>query len=130
MPKITSFSQLDPNGYYTYADYVTWQFQERVELIKGKLFKMSPSPKRYHQGISRNLLVHIAGHLDGKKCKIYNAPFDVVLSQDAHSTVVQPDICAICDTTILTDKGCSGAPELIIEILSPGNSRKGEKRKI
>ena len=129
MSKITSLSQLDPNGYYTYADYITWQFQERVELFKGMIVKMSPAPNRKHQHISGNIFFMLKGFLKEGDCKVYDAPFDVVLSKQDQSTVVQPDICVICDASKLTEQGCTGAPELIIEILSPGNSRKEKKEK-
>jgi Uma2 family endonuclease len=126
---ITSLSQLDLNKKYTYADYLTWQFKERVELIKGRIFKMSPAPNRKHQGVSRNILVDISVYLKNQSCQVYDAPFDVVLTKDGMNTVVQPDICVICDSSKLTEQGCTGAPDLIIEILSPGNSRKEKKEK-
>lgn len=115
---------------YTYADYLKWKFEERLELIKGKVFKMSPAPSKAHQAVCRNLLVVMATFLKKKKCQIFSAPFDVRLpvknkSKDNEiSTVVQPDICVICDESKLDERGCCGAPDLIIEILSPGNSKK------
>ena len=128
---ITDIEQLDLEGSYTYADYLRWQFQERVELIKGKIFKMSPAPSRKHQDISRNIMREMDGFFLKKKCKLYFAPFDVRLINFKKSTednqiisVVQPDLCVICDEANLDDKGCIGAPDLIIEILSPGNSKK------
>jgi len=126
---ITSLDQLDLNKKYTYADYLTWQFKERVELIKGRIFKMAPAPNRRHQEISFILERLIDRFLKGRKCKIYHAPFDVQLIKDGDNTVVQPDICVICDLDKLTEQGCKGAPNLIIEILSPGNSRKELKEK-
>lgn len=129
---ITSIDQLSPDGVYTYADYLTWQFEERVELIKGKLFRMSPAPNRRHQRIAGDLHRNIATYLVGNPCQVYFAPFDVRLLDSKKSkkankdiySVVQPDICVICDTSKLDDRGCIGAPDWIIEILSPGNSRK------
>ena len=128
---ITNIDQLDLEGSYTYADYLIWQFQERVELIKGKIFKMSPAPSRKHQDISRNIMREMDGFFLKKQCKLYFAPFDVRLINFKKSTednqiisVVQPDLCVICDEEKLDDKGCIGAPDLIIEILSPGNSKK------
>ena len=132
---ITSLDQLDLNGTYSYADYLKWQFEERVELIKGKLFKMSPAPSRKHQGISSILLSRIFQFLDIKRCRVYAAPFDVRLTPRRNSkttkihTVVQPDICVFCGMTNLDDKGAIGAPDWIIEILSPGNSRTEMKNK-
>jgi len=132
MAKITELSQLDMNGTYSYADYLTWQLQETVELIKGKIMAMSPAPNVRHQSISRNILVDIANFLHKKPCKVFHAPFDVKLydrrkslltDQEAFS-VVQPDLCVICDPGKLTQQGCDGAPDWIIEVLSPGNSKK------
>jgi Uma2 family endonuclease len=132
MPKITQLSQLDLTKTYSYADYLTWQFDEAVELIKGKIMLMSPAPNVEHQRIERKLLVAIDWHLKGKKCEIFPAPFDVRLydrkkslltSKDIH-TVVQPDLCVMCNPDILDKQGCNGAPDWIIEILSKGNSKQ------
>lgn len=129
-----TFDQLDLNGTYTYADYLKWTFDERLEIIKGKIFPMS-APARIHQRISSNLFGEIYLYLRNKKCEAYSAPFDVRLtplkrnkSNKVH-TVVQPDICVICDLDKLDDKGCVGAPDLMIEILSPGNTRKEMREK-
>ena len=115
-------------GMYSYADYLKWRIEERLELIKGKIFKMS-APQRLHQKISRNIFVPIANFLLKKSCEVYSAPFDVRLpvqnkkKDNEVTTVVQPDICVICDPAKLDAKGCCGAPDLVVEILSPGNSR-------
>jgi Uma2 family endonuclease len=132
-PVITDPSQLDPEGFYTYADYLLWRFQERVELIRGKLFRMSPAPGRLHQEISTQLTRHLANFFAENPCRVYAAPFDVRLPVNRKSgqdtTVVQPDLCVVCDPSKLDERGCAGAPDLVIEILSPGNSQKemGEK---
>ena len=76
---ITSISQLDLNKKYTYADYLTWQFDEMVELIKGRIFRMSPAPKRLHQEFSGNVFSEFHNYLKIKPCKVYEAPFDVRL---------------------------------------------------
>jgi len=128
LPKIvTQFSDLDPEGYYTYADYLLWQFQERVELIKGRIFKMSPAPNQAHQRTSWELSRQVAIFFYKKSCRAYAAPFDVRLpvkdKKGRNSTVVQPDLCVICDESKLDEQGCNGAPDWVIEILSPGNSR-------
>lgn len=98
---ITSLSQLDLNKRYSYAEYLTWQFQERLELIKGKIFKMSPAPDRSHQRTSMELSFQIRNYLSGKDCYIYTAPFDVRFPKSQGDenkfTVVQPDICIVCD---------------------------------
>ena len=126
---ITDISQLDPNGTYTYADYLKWQFNESVELIKGKLYRMSPAPKRVHQLAVSHLLVDISLYFGSRACEVYTAPFDVRLpvrnerKPDQLHTVVQPDICVICDLTKLDDDGCLGAPDWIIEIISPRTAK-------
>jgi Uma2 family endonuclease len=131
--KITSLSQLDLTKTYSYADYFSWSFQERVELIKGKIFNMSPAPNRVHQTIVRDIAKQLLNFLDNNPCQVYFAPFDVRLERVKDDkkvqNVVQPDICVVCDLTKLDDRGCSGAPELVIEILSPGNTKKEMKYK-
>ncbi|MDY6025521.1 Uma2 family endonuclease [Bergeyella zoohelcum] len=134
MEKITDINQLDLNKIYSYADYLLWKFEERIELIKGRIFKMSPAPSRKHQDISMNLIGEMIPIFKGQKCKMYTAPFDVRFPKESTDnktiyTVVQPDICIICDENKLDDKGCIGAPDLIVEILSPGNSKKELKNK-
>ncbi len=121
------FASLDLNSNYTYADYLKWNFKERVELIKGKLFKMSPAPNRLHQDHSGYLFNALYDYLKGNKCKVYSAPFDVRLPGKTKEdkdivTVLQPDICVICDQAKLDYKGCLGAPDIVVEILSPGNN--------
>jgi Uma2 family endonuclease len=122
------FSDLDLSKNYTYADYLTWQFQERLELIKGKVFKMSPAPSANHQRVSGVLFYEIYNYLKGKSCSIFAAPFDVRLSRLVNerqvTTVVQPDICVICDPVKIDARGAIGAPDIIVEILSPGNNKK------
>jgi len=128
----TDPSQLDSNATYTYADYLTWQIDATVELIKGKIMAMSPAPGTSHQGISWQLSGVLFNFFKHQPCRAYTAPFDVRLydrkksvhdNQDIYS-VVQPDLCVICDTSKIDAKGCLGAPDWIIEILSPGNSKK------
>ncbi len=129
-PKVTDFSQLDLSKTYTYADYLTWEFSERIELIKGWIYKMSPAPRRVHQKVEGNLFLKIGANFEYKKCDVYQSPFDVRLlknkgqSDKEITTVVQPDICVICDLEKLDDKGCVGAPDLIVEVLSPSTMRK------
>jgi len=132
MTRITQLAQLDLEGSYSYADYLTWRLEETVELIKGKISLMSPAPNLAHQRVSRNLLLNIGNYFRHKTCQVFAAPFDVRLydrkkfvkaNQEVY-TVVQPDLCVICDHKKLDSKGCLGAPDWIIEILSKGNSKK------
>jgi Uma2 family endonuclease len=122
-------------GKYSYADYLTWQMDEMVEIIKGKVFKpVAAAPRRIHQEVTLKVARKLADYLDQKPCKIFVAPFEVRLPVKSKRnedifTVVQPDICVVCDRSKLDDAGCIGAPDLIIEILSPGSNRKELKYK-
>ncbi len=131
---MSNFHQLDLNKSYTYADYLQWKFEERLELIKGKIFKMSPAPSTRHQQISGHIYREISWFLKGKTCHIFSAPFDVRLSKKGSNnseitTVVQPDICVICEESKLDERGCLGAPDIVVEILSPGNTKKEMRNK-
>jgi Uma2 family endonuclease len=121
---ITDISQLDLNKRYTVSDYLTWQFDEMVELIKGKIFKMSPAPRSEHQAISSNIHFVLRTILKSKNCKVFHSPFDVYLRNNENDTVVQPDICIICDKSKITERGCIGSPDMIVEILSPATMKK------
>lgn len=114
---------------YTYADYLKWDLPEMVELIRGKVYKMSPAPTARHQTIVVNLVTEIKAFLKKQKCKVFVAPFDVRLPRKGKAnediiTVVQPDICVICDPTKIDKRGCLGAPDWVIEILSKHTSAK------
>src|SRR5699024_4032854 len=129
MNTITDISQLDFDKKYTYKDYLTWDLKDRVELIKGYLFRMSPAPTSEHQKISNKISTSITNFLSGKKCELYYAPFDVRFydqndPEKAITNVVQPDISVICDPKKIDTRGCLGAPDLIVEILSPSTSEK------
>lgn len=102
---------------YTIEDFYALPEGTRAELIDGVIYDMAPSPLRIHQEISMELSAKIFNYIKNNKgiCKVYTAPFDVKLSEN---TVVIPDISVICDPSKLTDKGCSGAPDWIIEIVS------------
>lgn len=127
---ITDINQLDLHKQYTYADYLTWNFKERVELIKGWIHKMSPAPLSVHQRIAADLFSEIGPFFKKAICQAIFSPFDVRLldirkstaDQDIY-TVVQPDICVICDPAKIDRRGCVGAPDWVIEILSPGNTK-------
>ncbi len=127
MPTIvTNFSDLDLTKTYTYADYLLWQFSERVELIKGFILKMSPAPSSNHQSVSYNLTYCFAQNFRKKSCRVFVAPFDVKLpikSAKKDATVVQPDLCVICDESKIGENCCIGVPDLIVEIISPNNRK-------
>ena len=120
---------LDLTKRYTFADYLTWVDDKRRELYGGFIKLMTPAPRRIHQEIIRDLSFCFQLYLKKKECKVYFAPFDVRLPNNGEKadnkiyTVVQPDICVICDLTKLDDKGCIGAPDMIVEIASESNSK-------
>ena len=127
-------SDLDIDGFYSYADYYKWKLEERIELIKGRIFKMSPATTSAHQVISREISGELWLFLKGKSCQVFSAPFDVRIPRKSIEdkdiiTVVQPDICVVCDPAKIDKKGCIGAPDIVIEILSPSNSEKELKNK-
>ena len=127
-------ANLDLNKVYTYADYYKWKFDERVELIKGYIFKMSPGPNRLHQEISGGISFQLQRFLERSPCKVYTAPFDVRFPRKSKAdkdiiTVLQPDICVVCDRSKLDDRGCIGAPDIVVEVLSPSNNKKELKNK-
>lgn len=108
---------------YTSEDYWNLPNDERAELIDGQLYNMAP-PSRIHQKLVMKLSASIQQHIDSKggSCEVYPAPFAVNLNAD-DKTYVEPDISVICDKNKLTDRGCSGAPDLVIEVVSPSSSR-------
>jgi len=116
---------LDKSKRYTYADYCSWGEDVRCELIDGVVYDMSPAPTSAHQRISGNLFAQLYVFLQGKPCKVFYAPFDVRLDPGAgDDSVVQPDILVICDMSKITDSGCDGAPDMVVEILSPSTASK------
>ena len=128
-PPIKTLNEVDFSATYSYADYMRFEFEERLEIIKGYIFKMSPAPSRIHQKISGRISNPLYNALNGKKCEVYTAPFDVRLAKKTQDdkevfTVVQPDIVVVCDQTKLDKRGCIGAPDIVVEILSPGNNKK------
>jgi len=114
---------VDYNKLYTYSDYLLWDDDKRRELIDGVPYLMS-APTRKHQKILGNLHIQFASLLKGKPCEVYFAPFDVRLNADTlDNTVVQPDLLVVCDREKLDEAGCIGAPDLVVEVLSPSTSR-------
>lgn len=133
---ITSLSQLDPNGYYTYSEYYKWKFEEYVELIRGKIYPL-PTPWTLHQQVLGNLCISILSHLKEKKAKGYVRPFDVRLpSYDSGGklladtdTVIQPDLCVFCDPEKIDKRGGNGVPDLAVEVLSTFTAPKNLNEK-
>ena len=117
-----------PKDRYTFADCLTWGENERIEIINGEAVMMAP-PSRVHQEVLMELSAQIHAYLSGKKCKVYPAPFAVRLFEkdgdtpEDVDTMVEPDISVVCDSSKLDDFGCKGAPDLVIEILSPSTMR-------
>lgn len=113
---------------YTLSDALKWDEQEHIELLEGTPIMMAP-PSRAHQEISGALFAQLHNYLDGKKCRVYAAPFAVRLFErpgdrpENVDTLVEPDLSVVCDPDKLDDIGCKGAPDLIIEVLSPSTQR-------
>lgn len=123
---------LDETKRYTYADYLTWFDDKRRELINGFIRMMSPAASTKHARVSSELVYAMTSFIKKRKgkCLVFDTPFDVRLpnktgetADDKIDTVVQPDICLICDLSKLDKRGCIGVPDLVIEILSPSNSK-------
>ena len=115
---------------FTYKEYCSWPDDERWELICGVAYDMSPAPSSRHQRISGELYFQIKSFLNRRKCEVFSAPFDImlpvypVIDENKIDSIVQPDISVICDPEKIIEKGCMGAPDLIVEILSPATSKK------
>jgi Uma2 family endonuclease len=127
-------ADLDINKQYTYADYYNWHFPERLELINGYIFSIEPTTYYSHQSIAGELHALLRNFLKGNACKAMIAPFDVRLPRKSKEdkdiiTVLQPDICVVCDRSKFDQRGCLGAPDIVAEILSPGNNAKELKNK-
>ncbi|RJP24619.1 MAG: Uma2 family endonuclease [Candidatus Omnitrophota bacterium] len=111
---------------FTYDDYCTWPDDERWEIIDGVAYDMSPAPIPVHQRIVLNLAGMIREILKGKTCVPFISPIDVVLSE---YDVVQPDIVVVCDPNKVTEKNIQGAPDLVVEVLSPSTTKKDRREK-
>ena len=110
---------------YTYADYYSWDDGKRLELIDGVAYEMPLAPGRRHQQTIGAFHLQIGSFLEGKPCKVYMAPLDVRLNADgADDTVVQPDVLVVCDRAKLDEHGCKGAPDLVIEVVSPPSASR------
>jgi len=113
---------------YSYADYAKWKFLERLELLKGRIFKLAAANTN-HQRATMKIGFDLYGFLKGKTCQVFIAPFDVRLPvkdrkrDDQITTVVQPDVCVFCDPAKIDERGACGVPDLVVEVLSPSNSQ-------
>ena len=119
---------------WTYADYKAWELKpgERFELIDGAAYALA-APNTEHQGISMVLSAKLFNFFEGRPCRPSAAPFDVRLfyeEDESDDTVVQPDLVVVCDPEKLGKEGCRGAPDLVIEILSPSNTVVEMHRKL
>lgn len=132
---ITSLDQLDPNGTYSYADYMGWEFEEVVELHNGRIMRRPGSPTDRHQAVLGELGSLLHEPAKRQKGRVRLGPYDVRLpkygsmADEAIHTVVQPDLCVICDPTKIEPRGCLGAPDLIIEVVSPRTAARDWKDK-
>ena len=120
---------------HTYGDYLTWPDDVRCELIDGVAYLMSPAPGRFHQELAGELYRQIATALLGKPCRSFIAPVDVRLpkhneANELVDTVVQPDVFVVCDRSKLDDRGVRGAPDWVIEILSPSTAGHDQTTKL
>ena len=122
---------------YTYKDYMLYDENETLEIIDGKIYNMSPAPSRIHQKIIMELSAEIRNYIKATNgsCEVYPAPFDVILKNDDEiledcKNIIQPDISVICDKNKLTDKGCTGSPDMIVEVVSPYNPNNDFIRKL
>ncbi len=125
---------LDTRHHYTYGDYLTWPDDVRYELIDGVAYLMAPAPTLEHQDIAGEIYRQLANALEGKPCRPYIAPVDVRLpkgneADEAVDTVVQPDVIVVCDQGKLDRRGVRGAPDFVVEVLSPSTAFHDHKRK-
>jgi len=116
---------------YTYADYLTWFDDKRRELFNGFIKMMSPAPAKTHQQVLGSIYSNFWFFFKNNPCQVFPAPFDVRLPKDKSEkenhkifTVVQPDITVVCDLSKLDEKGCLGAPDLVVEIISPASAKR------
>lgn len=120
---------------YTYRDYLGWPEDERWELIGGVAYNMLAAPNRRHQAIVGLFFRRLGNFLEGRPCKAYVAPFDILLPEAGEaedeevSNVVEPDIAVFCDLAKLTKYGARGAPDLVVEVLSPSTHLKDLREK-
>lgn len=125
----------DKTAHYTYGEYLTWSDEQRYELIESVAYAMTPSSGRTHQRIVGELFRQIAEALEEGSCEVNIAPLDVRLAAEGESdietvTVVQPDVFVVCDPDKLDERGCRGAPDWVIEVISPQSAVHDQIRKL
>ena len=124
MPDALRIDELDENRRFTYADYLEWEGPQRYQLINGEAFMMA-SPSVPHQAVLMELSLQFGYWLKGKPCRVFAAPLDVRLfpkEDNSDNTVVQPDLLVVCDSGKLGKGSVNGAPDFVIEIVSPSNT--------
>lgn len=119
---------------YTYADYCRWNDDQRWELIDGVAYLMAPAPTPVHQIIAFEIAHQIRNALQDKPCTVLVSPIDVRLpkpgqADDQVDTVVQPDVLVVCDPAKIDPRGVKGAPDWLVEVLSPSTASHDQIRK-
>jgi Uma2 family endonuclease len=117
--------------YYTYADFLEWDESERCEIVDGEVYSMS-APEAEHQRLLGSIYLVLGNFLKGKPCQVFPAPFAVRLNPQADNsddTVFEPDIVVICDKSKIDKRGCNGAPDMVVEIVSPGTASYDKVKK-
>lgn len=132
--EVNVVNEPDMSRTYTARDYLEWTFDGLYELIRGKVYKMSPAPSSAHQDISTNLVLMLGAIKREHHCKLYHSPFDVYLVKPGQhwkdtDIVLEPDLCIICDPGKIQKRGCVGSPDFVLEILSPSTSKRDHREK-
>jgi Uma2 family endonuclease len=127
----TEYGYANPRR-YTYADYLSWADDNRREIINGVVYDLFSAPRSWHASVTMNLATIVNWFIKKRKgkCRVYHAPFDVRFPKNGEVadnkiyTVVQPDICVVCDPKKIDEAGCIGAPDLIVEVQSPSTAKR------
>ncbi|GAB4179868.1 MAG: Uma2 family endonuclease [Rhodocyclaceae bacterium] len=120
---------------HTYGEYLRWPEDVRCELIDGEAYLMAPAPTAGHRRLVLGIARQLADALEGHRCEVFVAPFDVRLpradeADEAIDTVVQPDLTIVCDPAKIDERGCHGAPDWVIEVLSPASAAHDQTVKL
>lgn len=124
----------DMSRSYTARDYLQWRFEGLYELIRGKVSRMTPAPSSGHQKVSMKLIQLFLKNWKQNSCELFHAPFDIFLVKNGQAwedtdVVVEPDLCIICDKEKITERGCIGSPDFVLEILSKSSAAKDLREK-